>query len=180
MEIWKPIKGYEGLYEISSFGQIKRLEAEIFGNWGQKKIWKEKILKKSHDKDGYETICLCKDGKRKTYKVHRLVANAFIKNPFNFYQINHKDENKTNNNVGNLEWCDNKYNANFGTRNYRISNKKSKSILQFDLNNNLIKKWNNAKEICNELKFNYWYILSACRGKYKSAYNYIWTYNKGE
>ena len=107
-EIWKNIAGYEGLYEVSSFGRVRSLR---FG--------KTKILKPGKNKKGYLRVSLCKNGKQKTFFVHRLVAQAFLENPQNLPQINHKDENKQNNRLENLEWCSCDYNNNYGTRNER-------------------------------------------------------------
>ena len=106
-EKWLKVKGYEEFYEISDLGRIKSL------------ISNGLILKQSLDKDGYCVVTL----KRKQFKVHRLVAMTFIPNPNNLPQVNHKDENKTNNTVDNLEWCDAKYNINYGNRNEKTRNK---------------------------------------------------------
>lgn len=103
-EEWKPIDGYEGLYEISNLGRVKSL-----------KYNKEKILKPGKAR-GYLRVCLCRNGKSKMLSVHRLVAEAFIPNPKRLPEINHKDEDKTNNVVGNLEFCSRRYNANYGTK----------------------------------------------------------------
>ena len=107
-EIWKPVNGYEGLYEVSSLGRVKSL-------W----YGREKILKPQDNGKGYLFVNLYKDGKVKHLLVHKLVAEAFIPNPFGFTEINHLDENKTNNVVDNLEFCSRRYNVNFGTRNQR-------------------------------------------------------------
>ena len=114
-EEWKDIKGYEGLYQISNLGRIKSL------NYNRTK--KEKILSNSTNRKGYLFVILYKNGKKKSFKVHRLVAIHFIENPNNYFQVNHKDENKSNNRVDNLEWCTQEYNLNYGTRNKRISEK---------------------------------------------------------
>lgn len=110
VEEWKDIKGYEGLYQISNFGRVKSL----IGWNGKKYISREKILKVSRQGIN-KTYCrykvdLIKDGKRKNFKVHRLVAEAFIPNPNNYKEVNHKDSNPLNNCVYNLEWCDHEYN----------------------------------------------------------------------
>lgn len=108
MEIFKDIKGYEKIYQVSNLGNIKSLAREIIsiknGKFRKQKI-EEKILKNNITKTGYCIVHLCKNRKRKAKTVHRLVAEAFIKNPCNYKQINHIDGNKKNNNVKNLEWC---------------------------------------------------------------------------
>ena len=119
MEEWKSIPGYEGLYEVSSYGRVKSLERYKSNNGGIQLI-KEKILKPHNTKKGYLTVQFS----NKIFKVHRLVAEAFIPNPDNLPMVNHKDEDKTNNNVDNLEWCTAKYNSNYGTAIERMINTK--------------------------------------------------------
>ena len=114
-EMWKDIEGYEGLYQVSNTGQAKSLNYKGSGE--------AKLLKQSTNKQGYKRITLCKNGKTKRYSVHRLVALAFIPNPDNLPIINHKDENPSNNNVNNLEWCTYKYNINYGTARKRAGEK---------------------------------------------------------
>ena len=118
IEEWKRIKDYED-YEISNFGRIKSYKQDKNG----------KITLGNKDKKGYLTKTLYNKDGCKTFKVHRLVAQAFIPNPNNLPQINHKDENKTNNNVKNLEWCTNKYNLNYGTRNKRAAKTMGKKVV---------------------------------------------------
>ena len=125
-EIWKDIQGYEGLYQISNLGRVKSLERIIITNNGITKKISEKILKPYLKGNGYYNIVLRKDSKTKCYFVHRLVAKEFIPNPDNLPQVNHKDENKLNNNVDNLEWCTSKYNNNYGTHNERHALARSK------------------------------------------------------
>lgn len=112
-EEWKDVVGYEGLYKVSNLGNVKNC---LSG----------RILKLCNDKDGYKILNLYKNGVRKTYRVHRLVSKAFLTNPNNLQQVNHKDEDKTNNRVDNLEWCDAKYNLNFGTAQERKAKKNIK------------------------------------------------------
>ena len=116
-EIWKDIKGYEGIYQVSNMGKVKSLKRTINNSttYGGKATIKERILKPKKDKDGYEAVGLNKDGKRKDFRVHRLVADAFIPNPNNYPIVNHKDEVKDNNVVSNLEWCTVRYNNTYGT-----------------------------------------------------------------
>ena len=123
MEEWRDIKGYEGLYQVSNEGRIKSLERIANRSDGKVEILKEKIRKLTKDKDGYLCVPLVKELKRKFCKVHRLVAKAFIDNPDNLPEINHKDECKSNNSVENLEWCDRKYNTNYGTRPLKLYEK---------------------------------------------------------
>lgn len=112
IEIWKPIKKYEGLYEISSLGRVKSLN---YNHTGKSKILKPAL------RGGYLAVSLFKNNNLKTFPIHRLVAIAFIPNPNNFSQVNHKNEQKTQNYVTNLEWCTQKYNVNYGTRSKRVS-----------------------------------------------------------
>lgn len=107
-EQWRPVKGFEGLYEVSNLGRVKSLK---YG----------KILKPGMTKDGYLFVILCRNGKMKYFKVHRLVATAFIPNPMDLPEVNHKDENKINNVVSNIEWCSRRYNVNYGSRNERAA-----------------------------------------------------------
>lgn len=119
-EVWKDIIGYEGRYMISNLGRVKSLSREVSNGKGVRKI-DEKIITPYTDELGYKKVSLKKDNKGKTSKVHRLVAIAFIPNPMNLPQVNHKDENPSNNNVDNLEWCDAKYNVNYGNHNKKLS-----------------------------------------------------------
>lgn len=165
-EIWKDIEGYEGLYEISSFGRVKS-----YNGYGHAK----KILLKP-GKCRYYNVILSKNGEKKSFLIHRLVAQAFIPNPNNCAYINHKDENKLNNNVDNLEWCTQKYNCNYGTRTERGHLKQRKKINQYDLNGVFIKTWNSRQDINKKLGIPITTISGCCLGYLKSAHNYIWKY----
>ena len=163
-EIWKDCKGYEGLYQVSNLGRV----------WNVKL---QKYLKGSYNKDGYHQVYLtAKNGKRKTESVHRLVALAFLSNPNNLPQVNHKDENKGNNCVDNLEWCNAKYNANHGTRNKRISKANSIPVYCFELD----KIFYGTREAERELGINHSSISKACKGKQKTTGGYHWEYYNGE
>ena len=173
IEIWKPIKGYEGLYEISNYGNVKVLYFK--NNLTNQKIYKPRLKKVRKDKYGYLVVTLHKNQKSKTYKIHRLVAEAFIKNPKNKPQINHKDGNKQNNYINNLEWCNNRENIKHA---YKIGLQKPsyKKIFQFDLNNNFIKEWEYMKLASEQLKINYGDIVQCCKGRRKTAGGYKWRY----
>ena len=164
-EIWCTIKGYESLYEVSDQGRVRSL-----------KFGKERILKPQRIKTGYLKVCLCKNGEIKQCLVHRLVAQAFIPNPQNLPEVNHKDENKTNNSVQNLEWCDRKYNQNYGNRTQRQADKKSKPVIQYTKSGEFVKEWKSATDVQRNLGYAYQHISHCCTGKCKSAYNFIWKF----
>ena len=188
-EIWKDIKGYEGLYQVSNLGRIRSFHEYKGTNYRIVSLGKGKI--------GYLTVCLHLKGKRKTFNVHRLVAETFIKKPIGKDFVNHKDENKQNNKVSNLEWCTRSYNYNYGTckeraiKNHDYSKMKEKinyfelshkaaikrmrKVIQYDLNMRLIKKWNSIKE-CKENGFNPKDICLCCKNKRHSHKGYIWRY----
>lgn len=138
MEKWKSIPGYEGLYEVSSYGRVRSLER--YDRFNRKIV--SKLLKPSYNTSGYYVVRLCNNGFMKSKLIHRLVAEAFIPNPDNLPMINHRDEDKTNNVADNLEWCDLKYNNNYGTLQQRR--------IQTNINNGnyseLIKRKEHRKE----------------------------------
>ena len=111
MEVWLDIKGYEHKYQISNMGQVRALNYRRTGQ--------TRLIDIKHNK-GYAEVALWKNSSRKMCRVHRLVAEAFIPNPNNLPQINHKDENKLNNRMDNLEWCTQAYNNIYGTRLDRV------------------------------------------------------------
>ena len=135
-EIWKDIIGYEGLYQVSSLGRVRSLDRYDERNCFRK----GKVLSPGIKPDGYLVVVLSCNGKHKTIKVHRLVAQAFIPNPDGLPQVNHKNEDKSNNRVENLEWCDAKYNINFGTARIRSINTKIKNGYVNEENVGLSKK----------------------------------------
>ena len=180
-EIWKDINGYEEIYQVSNYGNV-RSKTHVRVNGKNKNyicVSKGKLLRPGKDSSGYMIVVLSKNGKTKSYRVHRLVANAFIYNDNNYRCVNHKDENKTNNRVNNLEWCTHKYNNNYGTKPKKISKANSKSVNQYDKEGNFIKKWYSMTEAGRYLKkeradVN---ISKCCKYKVKSAYGYIWRYS---
>lgn len=176
-EIWKDIKNYEGLYQVSNLGNVKRIK--FINNKVQKQ--KEYLLKPL--KNVYLQVALSKNGKVKRKNIHRLVAEAFIPNSNNYNCVNHKDENKHNNNIDNLEWCTHKYNMNYGTIKNKISQshkkenyKKRKCVIQYDRDMNFIKEYNGICVAEKETKINRSLIIRCCKNKSKTAGNYIWKY----
>lgn len=173
MELFLPIKDFETLYEISNKGNVKALKRKYTTNKLKniERYTSEKILKPSLDGSGYQQVILSKNGSMYSKKIHRLVAESFIENPNNYNEINHKDEDKTNNNVENLEWCDRQYNVNYGNR----TNKTKKKVYQYDLNKNLINTYNSLTECCNATLFPRSSISNACINQ-NTFRGYLWTY----
>lgn len=168
-EEWLLIKDYEN-YQVSSLGRIKSL-----------KYGKEKIRKQRKINNGYLTINLWKEGIMKSCLVHRLVANAFIPNPSNLKCVNHKDENKENNCVDNLEWCSVAYNNTYGSRLKKVSEKqindpsKSKQVYQYSLDGELVAIWNSTQE-CKRNGYHRGNVSNCCLGKLKTHRGFKWSY----
>lgn len=165
MVLWKDVPDYEGYYEVSNTGLIRS---------------KNGIRKPQVSWDGYLFVKLCKQGQCRKVKIHRLVALAFIPNPNNLPEINHKDENPANNNVENLEWCDRIYNNNYGTRNARaaigISKANSKRIKQFDIKRKYIQTFDSVKQASEILNIDKASISKCACGLRLSAGGYVWKY----
>lgn len=183
-EIWKDIIGYQDRYQISNFGNVKSLERLKKSGFGYQLV-KESILKGFIDKQGYHIVDLKIDNIRKHFRVHRLVAIHFIPNPDNLPEVNHKDENPNNNHVDNLEWCDGKYNCNYGTRVERCTNnrdydmiakKRRKIVYQYDLQGNLIRVWESALEIKKVLGIDNSTIAKCCKSVSKQYSGFLWSY----
>lgn len=182
-EIWKNVVGYEGLYQISSLGRVRRVGG--------------KILKSTRFSKGYFHVNLCCNGKYKSKQIHRLVAQAFIPNPNNLPIVNHKDENPSNNTVENLEWCTVSYNLGYGTANKRreetilrrnsmeVAQKKSsernrpkarRAVVRLDCNGNYIDEFPSISDA--QKKTQCWNISRICRGLRPQNGNYVWLYLK--
>ena len=152
------------------------------------RVWREKqqrFLSTSLDEKGYVKVSLWVNKKVKTIKIHRLVAKYFVPNPYNYKEVNHKDENKTNNHAENLEWCTRKYNVNYGERSKKaghsnLNNNQSKRILQYDKNGNFIKEYPSINEAARQLGKESVHgatnISMCARGITKTAYGYIWKF----
>ena len=177
-EIWAPVVGWENLYEVSNRGRV-RSKDRVVNRLVKGKIiptrYKSKVLS-SHLNRGYEYVTLTSSPKKQPCKVHRLVASAFIPNPLGLPQVNHKDENKANNNVENLEWCTGNYNFHYGTRTKRAAQKSKHKISQFDLKGNWVRDWDSACDAARELKINRARINGCVLGfkEHKTAGGFIW------
>ena len=175
-EIWKPVVGYEGLYQVSNMGRVKSLERkDCLG-----RTVKERILKQAVTHDGYLKVGLYAGGKLKTLKVHRLVCEAFNDNRDEKPEVNHINENKTDNRACNLEWSTRTGNNNHGTRNERaakgIAKALSKPVGQYTRDGELVKIWPSTMEVQRQAGFSQGNISKAANGNRKTAGGYIWKY----
>lgn len=178
-EVWKDIKGYEGLYKVSNLGNVKSLPRRC-KNRCSSYMTKERILSQIKLNEGYLVVNLFKNGIKKGKQIHRLVAEAFIPNPLNLPQVNHKKEfEKTNNRVDNLEWCTQEYNLNYGTCRQRQHESNYKKVYQYSKDGMFIKEWGSAVK-CKEFGFDESCIRRCCRKNTsnKTHKGYIWSYEK--
>lgn len=164
-EIWKDIVGYEGLYQISNWGRIKSLNYRHTG--------KESIRKPTSNKGGYLQVDLWKDGKIEHLSIHRLVAMHFLDVPDNYkeWEVNHKDEDKTNNCADNLEWCTRDYNLHYSSRLYRVDEAKKKPVVCID-NGTIYPSIQYAEEF---LQIPH-HVGDCCRGKRKKCGGLRWQF----
>lgn len=181
-EIWKPVVGWEGLYEVSSFGRVRSLDREIVNKAGFRQSFTGRILSPARDKDGYDRVVLAREGRRYNRIVHRLMAQSFIPNPENFPEVNHKDEDKTNNLLSNLEWCSDKYNVNYGTglqrrtASQRNHPRESKPVQQFSKKGELLNVYPSIKEASRQTGIKTESISLSCRGLLKYCHRYYWRF----
>ena len=165
-ENWLPIKNYEGLYEVSNWGRVRSLDHYVKQWQGGVILVKGRILRYIKVSSGYLQVVLYKDGVRNACLVHRLIAQAFISNPDGLPIINHKDENKENNRVENLEWCDEKYNSTYSF---------GKTVYMYTLDDKLCGLWPSTNE-CGRHGFNQGVVASCCRGERRTCKGYKWSY----
>ena len=171
-EIWKDIIGYEGLYRISDQGRIFSVKSG-------------KIRETFVSNSGYKMIHLYKNGTDRHFTVHRLVADNFIPNPFDFKEINHINEDKSNNRHDNLEWCTQKYNENYGTNTRRvkesyIANCNNRPIDVYDMNGVFLKTFDCSNDVCRELNIGRRALYSVCQGVVKSSKGYRFAFHGEE
>lgn len=166
-EIWKDIEGFEGLYQVSTHGNVRSKHS---GEW--------KLLKPVINQYGYRQFGLHKNGKQKPDRGHRLVAKAFLPNPDNLPQINHIDEDKTNDCVDNLEWCTPKHNVNHGTRNERASrnNPTKERVCMFDEEGNILRTFESIMQATKQINGHHEGIIESCKGEIFSYKGYLWRY----
>ena len=183
MEIWKPVKHFENLYEVSNIGRVKsknRLVSNQYDistdSYNLSKLIKGKILVGSIGKHGYRNVCLVNEKGVKQYElVHRLVAKAFIPNPDELPCVNHKNGRKLDNRANNLEWVTYSENTNHAYKN-NLMKKNNKAIIQLDKNKNKIKEYKSIKEASLIMKTSPMNIIKCCKGIQNTAKGYVWKY----
>lgn len=199
-EVWRDIKGYEGVYQVSNLGRVKRMP--LGKQWPYRKTHNN-IRKPKLTKQGYLSVNLSKNNKVKCYFIHRLVAEAFIPNPYNYPVVNHLDENPLNNIVDNLEWCTHYHNCMYGharekqkasrwmndpekktwakaleARDRNCNCNSRKPVLQLDLDGNVIKKYASISEAGRICGFDGSSITMCCKGKRNKHKGFKWVYEK--
>ena len=166
-EVWKPVKGYEGLYEVSNMGRVKSLERTVWDNRGCYRTVPEKILRGRKNNCDYLQVHLYRDGKAKWHSIHRLVAQAFLENPQNLPEVNHIDEVRDNNIASNLEWC---------SRLYNIEYSQGKAVIGINKVSGLILEFPSSCEASRVTGINQSHITQCCKGRLNSAGGFLWFY----
>lgn len=177
-EIWKDVIGYEGLYQVSNLGRVKSLPR--FRKTIHSYISKEKILsprKVGKDRE-YLSVLLQANCVRRNFKIHRLVAAAFIPNPKGYKEINHKDENKGNNRVENLEWCSRSYNINYGSWKSQLVKRFGKPVIQYTLDGEFVGEYKSMGEAYKITGIHSANICKCCKGIIGHTGNYFWRYKE--
>ena len=184
-EEWRPAVGYEGLYEVSNYWRIFSLKKVVRSKHNSTQVKNERMMH-CVNKCGYYGVQMSKNGMHRLESVHRVVALAFIPNPNDYPQVNHKDENKWNNCVNNLEWCTSKYNNSYGTLNKRRrliflnDERRSKPVLQYTMDNVFVAEYPSAAEASRVTGLSKSIIKNVCarRPNQYSAGGYKWKYKE--
>lgn len=181
-EIWKPVVGWEKLYEVSSLGRVRSFDRTTINKAGHAQRFKGRTLRAAADKDSYDRVVLCVGKKRVNRIVHRLMAEAFIPNPNHLPEVNHIDENKRNNILSNLEWCTDKYNVNHGTAlqrraaSQRNHPNESKPVRQYTKAGKFIAEYPSIKEASRQTGIKKDSISRSCRGLLKYNHKFYWKF----
>ena len=177
-EIWKAIAGYEGKYQVSNLGRVRSIPRTEKDSMGRRHRTNGGIRKLTLSPSGYLVVNLWKDHKGSHKRVNRLVAEAFIPNPNNYDVVNHKDEDKINNHVYNLEWMTNADNLRYGTRTERAATSNQKDVIQMSAEGEVIAEYHSIKEASEKTGINKAGIAMNCRGERKKAGGFIWKFKE--
>lgn len=172
--MWKDVKNFESLYQVSDDGQVRSVKRIKRNNAGYQEV-NERIRKLTPDKDGYLRVCLSKDGLHYLKAVHRLVAEAFVPNPENLPVINHIDENKQNNCADNLEWCTVQYNTCYGSGTEKTARAQGRPVIQFE-DGIPIHEYYSTGKASRETGIPQANIYNACAGKRQTAGGCEWRF----
>ena len=178
-EVWKDIKGFEGMYQVSNHGRIKSLDRYVRVGGGGTRLVKGGIRKPIKCRNGYYEVQIQVKRNRTIKMLHRVVAEAFIDNPNDYPKVNHKDEDISNNCADNLEWCTAKYNANYGTRNIRCKESKKKyekPVNQYTKDGEFIRHWDCIMDAERGTGADVSAIIRVCKGKQNTSMGYKWQY----
>lgn len=177
-EIWKDIKGYEGLYQVSNTGKVRSLDRTVIGKNNSKRLIYGKELSKTDNGRGYDKVALQNDGRntRKICKVHRLVAETFIPNPENKPEVNHINCNKKDNRVSNLEWSTSSENSKHAYDNNLKNVSRSKRVARINDEGKILEIFNSAREASNSYNLTHDGVSAVCRGKRKTCGGMKWKY----
>ena len=172
LEQWVDVKGFEGSYQVSNMGRVRSLDRYVPHINGHYQFRKGRIMTPGvvH---GYQFLHLCSKYKKQRWYVHRLVATHFIPNPNNYPQINHKDENRSNNEVSNLEWCTSQYNVNYGNHNIRCAISNGTEVVALDTFHMELYKFRSAAMMARELNLDERHVWHVIKGKSSHHQGYI-------
>lgn len=173
-EIWKDVEGYEGFYQVSNMGRVRSIERRL--NDGR--IYGGRILEQKQVRNGYMQVHVSKDNKGKYLSVHRLVARAFVPGFVEGADVNHKDEDKTNNRVDNLEWCSHSYNSQYGHRNDTMVEQRSLEVVMMSEDGSTIREFPSLREAARASGVSAAHICQVCKGERKKAGGYRWKYKE--
>ena len=176
-EIWRDVKGYEGFYQVSNIGRVRSIKRKICTKGHVRYCNRVIILKQRESKKGYYYVELCKDLQKKGKFIQTLVAEVFIPNPNNLPIVNHKSEDKHDNRVENLEWCTYTYNNSYGSLAAKIEAKK-KPVIQYTTTLEFVKRYPSMTAAAKENGFSIGNICLVCKGVWKTAYGFVWKYEK--
>lgn len=177
-EIWKDIEGYEGIYQVSNLGRVRSLDRIVVRKNGYQLPCKGQFVTAVSHKGGYIYVGLTKDGRKRNLKMHRLVAAAFIPNPDQLPEVNHKDEDKTNNRTDNLEWCSRPYNLRWKDGHIRRAEKNWRAVQQIDANGNVVATYPSITSAAQAVGISTKLIGNVCakRVHQKTAGGYRWRF----